>query len=137
MTLAPMLKGFGSIVSPFGGVCRYEYSERDQLRKIWTVSSALPYVAIYSPENSLLESVVLPSGWTYSMQRSKRRKESDGFPGRLGKFRPFSMNACDNFRHFQTPYFYLSRFQANINDIIPQQRGDCIKLFGWCSRSNF
>lgn len=76
MTLAPMVKGFGSIINPFGCVCRYEYSDRDQLTKIWAVSSALPYVATYSAKNSHLTSVVLPSGWTYPTQKRKDRKKS-------------------------------------------------------------
>ncbi|KAM7541919.1 hypothetical protein Aperf_G00000000663 [Anoplocephala perfoliata] len=76
LTLAPMVKGFGSITNPFGGVCRYEYSDRDQLTKIWAVSSALPYVATYSATNSQLTSVVLPSGWTYPTQKRKDRKRS-------------------------------------------------------------
>ncbi|VDL25548.1 unnamed protein product [Hymenolepis diminuta] len=95
LTLAPMFKGFGSIISPFGGICHYEYSDHDQLRKIWTISVALPYVATYSPTNSLLTSVVLPSGWTYSIQKNKDQKVETDLFGKSDS-REISMTSSPN-----------------------------------------
>ncbi|VDK22841.1 unnamed protein product [Taenia asiatica] len=74
ITLAPMNRGFGSIVNPLGGLNRYEYSDGGQITKIWTVSSALPYVATYSSTNGLLETLVLPSGWLYPLRKTKSWK---------------------------------------------------------------
>ncbi|EUB56535.1 Teneurin-1 [Echinococcus granulosus] len=74
VTFALMNRGFGSIVTPFGSLNRYEYSDGGQMTKIWTISSALPYVASYSSTNGLLETIALPSGWLYPLQKTKGRK---------------------------------------------------------------
>ena len=78
LTVEPMNRGFGSITSPFGGLYRYGYAKDGHLTKIWTPSSALPYVTTYSTKDALLEGIVLPSGWIYPFQGVKgSRKQID------------------------------------------------------------
>nr|VZI09465.1 unnamed protein product [Spirometra erinaceieuropaei] len=60
-------KRIDRITDPFGSVHRYESSPSGFLSKLWTPSSALPFLFIYSPTSGLVESIVTPSGLVASI----------------------------------------------------------------------
>uniref|UniRef100_A0A5K3EJB5 EGF-like domain-containing protein n=1 Tax=Mesocestoides corti TaxID=53468 RepID=A0A5K3EJB5_MESCO len=69
---------FESILDPYGGLQRYKYNSGGQLSKLWTVSSALPYIASYSASTGLLESILLPSGGLFAVGMETQKVKGRG-----------------------------------------------------------
>ncbi|VDL90453.1 unnamed protein product [Schistocephalus solidus] len=55
-------KRIDRITDPFGAVHRYESSPNGFLSKLWTPSSALPFLFAYSPTSGLVDNIATPSG---------------------------------------------------------------------------